>query len=663
MSELQSDLVHRGIWIDLSKGSLMGKTITTDAKTGTIIIALLAVLSSMATTHLWNLFTFIVHQVRATGHPADGLYRQQQALLCTSPQPSSVMADHIKLWWFWRRKTDRAFMRSIFHFVIAFAFFLGALAASVFSSSVISGSTIQVLVNSKACGYFSLGTDEIWEVALDGYWKRLEPASRRLTEECYLNNGSLPTICNMLAKPKISMTREWVPCPFSPAMCEGGILPTVSLDSGLLDLNEAFGLNLPASDQVQFRKRTTCSVLPLDGHTAIVNASELPSLDTPYLPGAQFLLLHYGISKDLTIEDWPNATFIVNLAKVNASEDYAVRVASDEFFNPINGMKTTDAGLLLVMVTKNTVSYRHPIDDPVFSAHKAIKYRTYTYPNDTEYASDEPLSVLGCTEQYQFCTAQESCTKLGRLPNRGWADTHPDATDLQRAVLKHLININSVFHLLNIRNLRASSQLRSGLGTSLPNDQWVNEVIGWESSIWAQLQIAIPDYAIGLASRYPVSDAYIQPPSTPAQKQLCGMQKMPKSGGFVNINVFGFSFIIAFASLVTILDMTLLKFLIHLGKFRRVLSPRLDRWIQDGVLQLQRRAYEAQGQGTWEHLDDEIPVTETKELLTELPVAALPTLDSVFWRHKLQKSATFHSLMTQDGSLKDEVVNTRPRSM
>jgi hypothetical protein len=95
-----------------------------------------------------------------------------------------------------------------------------------------------------------------------------------------------------------------------------------------------------------------------------------------------------------------------------------------------------------------------------------------------------------------------------------------------------------------------------------------------------------------------------------------------------NINVFGMSFIIATALFFFIIDMVLLKFLIYLSTFRKVLSPRIESWIQDGVLQLQRRAYEAHNQGTWSALDKEVPLTEANELLGELPQASLPSANT-----------------------------------
>jgi hypothetical protein len=97
MSEIDSRFVKLGLWTNLEQGEIMRKTITTDIRTGVIIIALLAVMSNFGkfqdkqaklsltcslcpgTSHLWNLIVFALHQARASGHPTDGLFRQQQA--------------------------------------------------------------------------------------------------------------------------------------------------------------------------------------------------------------------------------------------------------------------------------------------------------------------------------------------------------------------------------------------------------------------------------------------------------------------------------------------------------------------------------------------------------------------------------------------------------
>jgi hypothetical protein len=96
-----------------------------------------------------------------------------------------------------------------------------------------------------------------------------------------------------------------------------------------------------------------------------------------------------------------------------------------------------------------------------------------------------------------------------------------------------------------------------------------------------------------------------------------------------NINVFALAFILSFSITITVLDLILLRFLIYLSKFLAALSPRIDEWIQDGVYQLQRRAYEAHGEGTWKDHNKEIPTTAGGEQLPVLPLGATPVSPSL----------------------------------
>jgi hypothetical protein len=73
-----------------------------------------------------------------------------------------------------------------------------------------------------------------------------------------------------------------------------------------------------------------------------------------------------------------------------------------------------------------------------------------------------------------------------------------------------------------------------------------------------------------------------------------------------------------------IIDITLLRFLIYISRFRRQLGPRIERWIQDGVWQLQRRAYEGEGQRDWTGLEGEIPLTDNGQMLKDMPILWVP---------------------------------------
>lgn len=198
MSELESRFVKRGLWTDLDRGYVMGKTITADTQTGAFVIALLAILSSLATAHLWHLVTFFIHQLRANGRPRDALFRQQQAILRTLPTPGALIADSLKLFWHWRIKegTWLALARLSFLVVLAGLFVAMTWAASIFSSLVVDTSHLRVLVDSPYCGAVNLTFETINDIGLS-YLTEIVSVAEPFAEECYLNhNESLPALCD-----------------------------------------------------------------------------------------------------------------------------------------------------------------------------------------------------------------------------------------------------------------------------------------------------------------------------------------------------------------------------------------------------------------------------------------------------------------------------------
>lgn len=82
------------------------------------------------------------------------------------------------------------------------------------------------------------------------------------------------------------------------------------------------------------------------------------------------------------------------------------------------------------------------------------------------------------------------------------------------------------------RPYKAQSLNTEGIIATLPDDQWISELQGWESITWATHQTVIADFAIGPTLRDPLAISYVLPPTNEAERSLCGMQKMRKSGGF-----------------------------------------------------------------------------------------------------------------------------------
>jgi hypothetical protein len=338
MSEVDGQYVKLGIWTNLDKGQVMGRTITTNTRTGIIIIAVTAVLSTIGmckekvfrgsdltsgeagTSYLWNLLVFAYHQSRATGRPADGFFRQQQAFMRTLPPSGSMMADSVKLWWSWRKRNGNVLRRSLAPFMLSTLCTAGFIAAGIFSSYVVSTSDLEVLVKSPFCGHL----DPIMKLDANAVWvATMLTTSDAYANDCYGDQAKSSTNCRVFTRPSISFRTESTTCPFSPEFCtdeNSEPIPAVAFDSGLIDLNDGFGTNFADNDRVSYRRRTTCSILPLIGHVSIVNASNLPEnlLRRKIYPFEEVILLHYG--EKPSMGQWKNATTIYSLMDFNRTQ-------------------------------------------------------------------------------------------------------------------------------------------------------------------------------------------------------------------------------------------------------------------------------------------------------------------------------------------------------
>lgn len=76
-----------------------------------------------------------------------------------------------------------------------------------------------------------------------------------------------------------------------------------------------------------------------------------------------------------------------------------------------------------------------------------------------------------------------------------------------------------------------------------------------------------------------------------------------------------------------------------LKRFAKSFAPRLDRWVNDGIFQLQRRAFEANEDIAWIDLEKEIPFTAEKTFMSELPTMRRPSRRSVTAATLVDKNA------------------------
>ena len=274
MSQLPSQYVKRGTWVNVEDGPILGRVITTDSRTGTLVIAILAIAMGFGTTHLWNIITFSYHQARFNSRPFDGLFRQQQALLRTRPTAGALVSDWLKLWWIWRDRAENSFLRSLPHLLLGILFTTATIAISLSTSYIVSTTDVQVLVESPLCGP-SLDLEErpTGRSAATEYSRGVQAAALSYAEDCYFNltQSTASNRCTSFIRPNIRFRKERVACPFTNNICAKIENPALSFDSGLVDLNSGFGFNLQAKDGVKYRRKTTCAVIDVKGRYSIVN--------------------------------------------------------------------------------------------------------------------------------------------------------------------------------------------------------------------------------------------------------------------------------------------------------------------------------------------------------------------------------------------------------
>ena len=237
--------------------------------------------------------------------------------------PLSVFVDALKLWWSWRGKAERPFLRSIVLVVMAALFCVATVGSAILSSLVVSGSNLTVLIKSSYCGFHVNETTKLLN-----YQQNVFSTANEYANKCYGPAGKRST-CNEFGRAKMNPVATNAPCAFGTAMC----IPehSIAFDTGVFSVNDAFGLNLRDSNLVSMRKRTTCQILPLEGRTTVRNVTELfqrfgtvPLLNAP-LPGEEAVFVNYGATSQTQAYGTNlSTTWIKSLVASNVSSEHEV---------------------------------------------------------------------------------------------------------------------------------------------------------------------------------------------------------------------------------------------------------------------------------------------------------------------------------------------------
>lgn len=231
------------------------------------------------------------------------------------------------------------------------------------------------------------------------------------------------------------------------------------------------------------------------------------------------------------------------------------RAGLDNEVLPAPGLRPDNADLSLVSML-SSVSYTKPVHDPWFLALKEFQsYDQTARKSHTMFIPEIPGKVMACTlqvssyldhhsysrvniSQDQYCIKTPSgnqCSDLNSRPLNITSKDFPTATPLQLSVLQLLVESSKAMGFSRTSEVLAAKQVQSdgSISVQLPPDQWITEAKWMESFVWASLQITLSDFAVGPSVRDPDVVKYVIKPTSTGDKQLCGMQKMRKAGGFV----------------------------------------------------------------------------------------------------------------------------------
>jgi hypothetical protein len=269
----------------------------------------------------------------------------------------------------------------------------------------------------------------------------------------------------------------------------------------------------------------------------------------------------------------------------------------------------------------------------MFSAHRptVVNFRpspSQFNPNltTTWYGADIPVYVMGCTDQFQFCS-----------PLNGRCSVPSGSYQLNRTITrtgfnaKQLDIVSGLSDLLPLQNMyssvrgRDSSALRAqetldGLEQGpLLDNQWHIEVDAWFPTNLAKMQAALVEYAMGPREILPgMSLRHVD--------TICDGTKVRIATGTVSFSVLGLALIIGLGGFVILLNLSIDLIAgwvgprwFPAGEYRRL------NWVLDDKLQLQRMAFEGLGWGHWRGRTDVVPVTDRGERVTAWETEGLTT--------------------------------------
>lgn len=255
---------YTGAWINWSRGAILGATLTLSQRNGSLLTAFLGIFVTIAGGACWRILSFLVHQLRA-GHDwkdKNVLHHQQQVIFRNSVSSTATTWQMIRLAWNQRKLDKKQIQRNVPFVILALCNTLLFAVAGVFSSAVTKAIGSETLISSSHCGslMYNFKTDSSLS-AFSTKTANDTSAAVLYSRACY-GDTSNELQCGRYPRAQLASSFEMnVSCPFQSHICLEGPSAAFRIRSGWIDTDKDLGINSKASDRLQYRKVTTCSVL------------------------------------------------------------------------------------------------------------------------------------------------------------------------------------------------------------------------------------------------------------------------------------------------------------------------------------------------------------------------------------------------------------------
>ena len=287
--------------------------------------------------------------------------------------------------------------------------------------------------------------------------------------------------------------------------------------------------------------------------------------------------------------------------------------------------------MILLFLMKEQTGYYAEVKDPWFKAESKlevteIEEQTHTFLTNTFWLASEPVGVLGCASQNQFCNPiTGDCTALSGQLTLTLAEVEKLFNPRQTYVVRRIGDAGRVGSLLLLASehlgsgfMVASSLFQNTIGDALPDNQWVVELNHWMRIGYTYLQISMTWWVAG--DGVAQQDQYKVAPTSPDETWMCSNQIVQRND-HSSFSILGIVLILVIGALI-IFGQLLLNRVLNFHR-QRVHGSNVETppWNAANILQVQRVAFEGQGVNVWTSGPyDMVPVTAPGQKFDDLRV-------------------------------------------